>query len=202
MDETCDQTFVIDMTSPAETDHVILVDERNRALGPAGKLAAHQAPLLHRAFSVFLCDARGQILLQQRHPLKYHSGGLWANSCCGHPRLRERTKAAAIRRVGEELGAEVDLTFGFRTRYRTSFSNGLHENEIVYMYFGLLNRPIHANPTEIADLRFAPLEQLAHDVRRMPGAYTYWLRHYMEKHCEEIAYWIDRIAPQRSGPDR
>jgi isopentenyl-diphosphate delta-isomerase len=185
------------MLSPGEGDQIILVDENNRALGHAEKHAAHRSGLLHRAFSVFLCDAHGRVLLQQRHASKYHSGGLWANSCCGHPRVRERTKSAARRRVREELGVTVDLTFGFRARYRTSFTNGLHENEIVYVYFGRLEAPTDPDRREIADLTFADLAQVAVDVRRTPEAYAYWFRHYMESHFEEIARGVARVADGR-----
>ncbi|MBV8289625.1 MAG: NUDIX domain-containing protein, partial [Hyphomicrobiales bacterium] len=92
------------MTSNTCEEQLILVDERNRATGSAGKTAIHRAGLLHRAFSIFVVDARGRIVVQQRSPDKYHSGGLWANSCCGHPRCGERTIAAARRRLNEELG--------------------------------------------------------------------------------------------------
>jgi isopentenyl-diphosphate delta-isomerase len=175
-------------------DQIILVDEYNRALGHGEKHAVHRSGLLHRAFSVFLCDANGHVLLQQRHASKYHSGGLWANSCCGHPRFRERTKAAARRRVSEELGVEVDLTFGFRTRYRTSFANGLHENEIVYMYFGRLNGPPAPDRSEVADLRFADLSEITDDIRRTPESYAYWFRHYIENHRDEIGRCIESIV--------
>jgi len=182
------------MLSPADADQIILVDENNRALGCADKQAVHRSGLLHRAFSVFLCDAEGRVLLQQRHASKYHSGGLWANSCCGHPRIRERTKAAARRRVSEELGVHVDLTLGFRTRYRTSFANGLHENEIVYVYFARLDEPTDPDPSEIADLRFVSLSEIAEDARREPEVYAYWFRHYVERHFDEIADWVDKVS--------
>ena len=182
------------MFSPDSTDQIILVDENNRALGYGEKHAVHRSGLLHRAFSVFLCDADGRVLLQQRHASKYHSGGLWANSCCGHPRIGERTKAAAVRRVGEELGVRADLTFGFRARYKTSFANGLHENEIVYMYFGRLDRSPNPDRSEIADLTFKGLSEIAQDVRRAPEAYAYWFRHYLERHFDDIAQWVERAA--------
>jgi isopentenyl-diphosphate delta-isomerase len=92
-------------------EQLILVDESNRAVGTAGKTKVHRAGLLHRAFSIFLVDGRGRLLLQQRSRAKYHSGGLWANSCCGHPRPGERTLAAAHRRLHEELGVRSDLSF-------------------------------------------------------------------------------------------
>jgi isopentenyl-diphosphate delta-isomerase len=187
------------MSSPPAPDEIILVDENNRALGSAEKHAAHRSGLLHRAFSVFLCDASGRVLLQQRHAAKYHSGGLWANSCCGHPRVGERTKAAARRRVREELGVDVDLTFGFRARYRTSFANGMHENELVYVYFGRLDRPPHPDRSEIADVTFVALPEIERLVQRKPDAYAYWFRYYFESHFDEVAGGVARAARRPAG---
>ena len=127
-------------------EQLILVDESNRATGSGGKTAVHRAGLLHRAFSIFVVDDRGRILLQRRNPKKYHSGGLWANSCCGHPRPGERTVTAARRRLNEELGVSSDLMFGFFSRYRTELDNGMHENEFVYVYFGPLRLLAAARP--------------------------------------------------------
>ena len=110
------QTSHDELMMPEE--QLILVDERNRATGSAGKTAIHRSGLLHRAFSIFMVDGRGRIVLQQRSREKYHSGGLWANSCCGHPRPGERTYPAARRRLGEELGVTGELSFGFFARYR------------------------------------------------------------------------------------
>src|SRR5437764_10525768 len=133
-------------------EQLILVDEGNRATGSAGKNAVHRAGLLHRAFSIFLVDDRGRMLLQQRSPKKYHSGGLWANSCCGHPRPGERTVAAAARRLHEELGVASDLSFGFFARYQGDLGNGMQENEFVYVYFGLLTARLEPNPAEISEV--------------------------------------------------
>ena len=138
-------------------EQLILVDESNRATGSAGKTAVHRAGLLHRAFSIFIVDDRGRIVLQQRNPNKYHSGGLWANSCCGHPRPGERTIAAARRRLNEELGVTCALSFGFFARYRTELDNGMHENEFVYVYFGRLAAEPRPDPAEIADVAFLSL---------------------------------------------
>src|SRR3979490_293525 len=99
-------------------EQLILVDEANRAIGTGGKMAVHRAGALHRAFSIFVIDKRGRILLQQRAAQKYHSGELWANSCCGHPRPGERTVSAARRRLNEELGVTDPLSVGFFARYR------------------------------------------------------------------------------------
>jgi isopentenyl-diphosphate Delta-isomerase len=185
------------MFSRADFDHIILVDENDRALGRAEKHSAHRSGLLHRAFSVFLCDADGRLLLQQRHASKYHSGGLWANSCCGHPRIREQTKAAARRRVKEELGVDVDLTLGFRSRYHTSFANGLHENEIVHVFFGRLDEPANPDPSEVADLRLSDLSRIKQDIHLKPDIYAYWFRHYLGAHFDEIARSIEGAANGR-----
>src|SRR5262245_4431227 len=131
-------------------DELILVNERNRAIGHAEKWAVHQEARLHRAFSIFLVYPDGTVLLQQRSRAKYHSAGLWANSCCGHPSPGERTAAAAQRRLGEELGATAALRFGFRARYCTTLPNGLTENEIVYVFFGPAPANLALNPAEVA----------------------------------------------------
>jgi isopentenyl-diphosphate Delta-isomerase len=167
-------------------EDLILVDSRNRAVGRAEKWAVHAQGLLHRAFSIFLVDAAGQILLQQRSRAKYHSGGLWANSCCGHPRPGERTAQAARRRLGEELGAATSLQYGFRARYRTVLGNDLTENEIVYVYFGVTPARLSPNPAEVAAVGRMTLEELNADITRRPKRYAYWLRYYFKSHYPAI----------------
>lgn len=168
------------------SEHLILVDARNRAIGQAEKWAVHQRGLLHRAFSIFLVDAAGRILLQQRSRAKYHSGGLWANSCCGHPRPGERTAPAARRRLREELGADSPLRFGFRARYRTALPNGLTENEIVYVYFGTTPAALDLNSDEVAATEWISLAGLRRDIERRPRRYAYWLRYYLKNHFAAI----------------
>ncbi len=165
---------------------LILVDDRNRAIGQAGKQDVHSAGLLHRAFSIFLVDGNGRLVLQRRSRAKYHSGGLWANSCCGHPRPRERTHAAARRRLVEELGATAPLHFGFRARYRTELANGLIENEVVYVYFGAA--PVHfaPNPAEVLSVATMGLSELNTDIAHHPRRYAYWLRYYLKNHYAAI----------------
>jgi isopentenyl-diphosphate delta-isomerase len=170
-------------------ENLILVDERNRAIGRAEKWAVHERGLLHRAFSIFLVDARGRLLLQRRSRAKYHSAGLWANSCCGHPRPGERTATAARRRLREELGANAGLRFGFRARYRTELPNGLIENEIVYVFFGRAPesaKPLALNPAEVSAVGWMTLDELDSDLAKHPGRYAYWLRYYMRKHLAAI----------------
>jgi isopentenyl-diphosphate delta-isomerase len=161
---------------------LILVDAGNRARGSAGKWDVHAAGMLHRAFSIFLVDPAGRILLQQRSRRKYHSGGLWANTCCGHPRPVERTAAAARRRLGEELGADAPLRLGFRTRYHTRLANGLIEHELVHVYFGPAPRTVRPAAAEVARVAWLTLAELRADLRRRPGRYAYWLRHYLGRH--------------------
>ncbi len=168
-------------------EKLILVDENNRATGSGGKAAIHRAGLLHRAFSIFVVDDRGRILLQQRNPKKYHSGGLWANSCCGHPRPGERTVAAARRRLNEELGVTSDLSFGFFSRYKTELDNGMHENEFVYVYFGPLRSRPRPDPAEVSDIELLSVDEISRRIKRAPGSFTVWFKHYFENHRADIA---------------
>lgn len=174
-------------------EDLILVNARNRAIGCGEKLAVHETGLLHRAFSVFLVAPDGRVLLQQRSRAKYHSGGLWANSCCGHPRPGEATRQAAERRLGEELGASARLHFGFRTHYRAEFANGLAENEIVYVFFGALPAKLRLNPREVASVALRSLDALKKDAARHPEKYVFWLNHYLTRHDREIRAGLKQV---------
>src|ERR1700731_1776854 len=150
------------MRSPKGSDEpLILVDESNRAVGAAPKQAIHRQGLLHRAFSIFMVDDRGRILLQQRNPRKYHSGGLWANSCCGHPRPGERTVTAARRRLYEELGVTDPLRFGFFALSGPGRDNGSQENKLVFFFSPRLKSQAKPDPAEIADLEFLSLREIS-----------------------------------------
>ena len=173
---------------------LILVDETNRAVGRAGKHTVHRAGLLHRAFSIFIVDAQGKLLLQQRNPRKYHSGGLWANSCCGHPRPGERTLAAARRRLREELGVDVPLSFGFFARYQAVLDKGMRENEFVYVYFGRLAAPPRPARVEVSAIELASVGEIGRRIARRPQAFTVWLRHYFDRHGRQIARCAARAA--------
>ena len=168
-------------------ERLILVDENNRATGAGEKLAVHRAGLLHRAFSIFVVDAQGLILLQKRSRAKYHSGGLWANSCCGHPRPGERTAAAARRRLTEELGISSPLSPAFRSRYRAPLDGGMTENELVYVYFGPLQAAPQPEPAEVSHVEFVAPDEIRRRIAREPERFTYWLRHYFKNHFAEIA---------------
>jgi isopentenyl-diphosphate Delta-isomerase len=180
--------------SPATEEQLILVDERNRATGIAGKTAIHRAGLLHRAFSIFIVDDRGRIVVQQRSAKKYHSGGLWANSCCGHPRPGERTVFAARRRLDEELGLTSALSFGFFARYQAELGNGMHENEFVYVYFGRLRSQPRPDPDEVADIAHLSVDDISVRIAREPNAFTFWFKHYFRNHGAEIARLAQRAS--------
>ncbi len=179
-------------------DALILVNERNRAIGHGEKWATHRRALLHRAFSIFLIGADGRVLLQRRSRAKYHSGGLWANSCCGHPAPGERTVQAARRRLREELGATAPLHFGFRARYCTRLPNGLTENEIVYVYFGATPATLALNPAEVTAVAEMRLPELRADIARRPARYAYWLRYYFKRHYAAVRRGIV-AAQNRAG---
>ena len=171
-------------------ERLILVDEHNREVGSATKTFVHQSGLLHRAFSIFLIDENKRFLMQQRHPQKYHSGNLWANSCCGHPRAHEQILQAAHRRLGEELGLDAVLQFGFFTRYQSALDNGMHENEFVYVYFGALEAPPKPNPTEIVRIEYLTLGEIDRRIKREPNAFARWLQHYVRSHYTQIAEFV------------
>lgn len=183
-------------------EDLILVNEQNRAIGCAEKWAVHERGLLHRAFSILLVDDQGQVLLQRRSRAKYHSGGLWANSCCGHPRPGERTLAAARRRLREELGATASLRFGFRARYRTALPNGLTENEIVYVFFGLVPTGLAPNPDEVSAIARTNLTALQDDIARRPHRYAYWLRYYFKNHFAAIRREVMATRASTRKPGR
>jgi isopentenyl-diphosphate delta-isomerase len=187
------------MKAPGGSDEkLILVDEGNRAVGAAPKQAIHRAGLLHRAFSIFMVDERGRILLQQRNPRKYHSGGLWANSCCGHPRPGERTATAARRRLNEELGVADPLSFCFFARYRADLDHGMKENEYVYVYFGRLRSPTKPDPAEVANIEFLSLREIDRRIKQEPNAFTYWMKHYCGHHHADIARCAEEASARRS----
>jgi isopentenyl-diphosphate delta-isomerase len=158
-------------------DSVILVDEHDNPVGEAEKMEAHRKGLLHRAFSVFLFDAEGNILLQRRAMGKYHSPGLWSNVCCSHPAPGEDTLAAANRRLNEELGIkDCTLFHQFAFTYRAEFPDGLTEHEFDHVFTGNYDSDPIPNPNEVMDWKWMRIEELKTDVTVNPERYTYWLK--------------------------
>jgi isopentenyl-diphosphate Delta-isomerase len=158
------------------TERVILVDERNREVGADEKLRAHRAGALHRAFSVFVFDAGGRLLLQRRAREKYHSGGLWSNTACGHPRPGEATEAAARRRLREEMGFECELRRAFDFVYRAELGGGLVEHEYDEVFVGEFAGEPAPDPSEVEAWRWVSMSELRRDLREEPARYTFWLK--------------------------
>ncbi|XBS71026.1 isopentenyl-diphosphate Delta-isomerase [Acerihabitans sp. KWT182] len=153
---------------------VILVDDRDRPLGRMEKLKAHQEGLLHRAVTVYLFNPQGELLLQQRAEDKYHCGGLWSNTCCGHPMPHEETASAARRRLYEEMGLSCALTPVFTLQYRLPLSNGLVEHELGHVFFGVSARAPALNPSEAMAYRYLSLPAVLAQTRRNPALFTPW----------------------------
>jgi isopentenyl-diphosphate delta-isomerase len=155
-------------------EFVILVDDSDVEIGTMEKIEAHRAGLLHRAFSVFVVDTKGQILLQRRASAKYHSGGLWSNSCCGHPRPGERVAEAARRRLREEMGLDCELTHLDRFLYFAQLEGGLVEHELDHVLIGRSDETPRPNPAEVGDWRWARPERIEDDLQATPSTFTAW----------------------------
>lgn len=153
---------------------VILVNERDEPIGTMGKMEAHEKAILHRAFSVFIFNSKGEMLLQQRAARKYHSGGLWTNACCSHPNPGEETKQAAERRLNEELGFSTNLQQAFHFTYKAPFDNGLTEHEYDHVFTGTYNGTILPNKDEVSDYCFKAMDEIKNSLQTHPQKYTAW----------------------------
>lgn len=160
---------------------VILVDELDRELGTAPKMQAHIDGVLHRAFSVFVFNSDGQLLLQRRAMHKYHSGGLWTNTCCSHPAPGEATEAACLRRLQEEMGFQCAIVPAFSFVYRTDFENGLIEHEYDHVYVGEYNDVVLPDPEEVHEYRWVSFAGIDLMLANDPGQFTYWFKHVYER---------------------
>ena len=155
-------------------EEVILVNEFDNPLGVMEKLEAHRKALLHRAFSIFIFNSKGEMLLQRRSPSKYHSGGLWTNACCSHPRPAEDTCQAAKRRLFEELGFNTPLEKIFDFTYRSEFENGLTEHEYDHVYVGYYDQGVYPNLEEVSEYRFLSPQAVNAELAEHPEKYTSW----------------------------
>jgi isopentenyl-diphosphate Delta-isomerase len=160
----------------ASTEYVVLVDEKDNAVGIAEKLAAHRDAARHRAVSVFLFCNDGQMLLQRRAVSKYHSGGLWSNACCGHPRPGETPVAAGARRLREEMGLACTLVPAFGFTYRADLGGGLTEHEYDHVFVGYTEDDPSPDPEEVGEWARIDCTALRADVAARPGAYTAWFK--------------------------
>ena len=157
-------------------EQVILVDSSDREKGTMGKEQAHREGRLHRAFSVFLFNEAGELLLQRRAAGKYHSAGLWTNSCCSHPRPGETAMEAAVRRTKEEMGITASVEKLFDFVYFTPLENGYFEYEFDHVFFGKTNEQPRPDPAEVMDTKWMSAEAIAADLDANPSAYTFWFQ--------------------------
>ncbi|HEY6064419.1 MAG TPA: isopentenyl-diphosphate Delta-isomerase [Chitinophagaceae bacterium] len=156
------------------TEQVILVDEKDKPVGVAEKMEAHEKGLLHRAFSVFIFNSKGEMLLQQRALHKYHSGGLWTNACCSHPNPGEEIADAAQRRLKVEMGFEVPVKKIFDFIYKTEFANGLTEYEFDHVFAGEYDNQVDFNNNEVMDFCYRDMPDIRNSLRTDPEKYTPW----------------------------
>jgi isopentenyl-diphosphate Delta-isomerase len=155
---------------------LILVDENDVPVGTADKIEAHQKALLHRAFSIFIFNSKGDMLLQQRAIGKYHSGGLWTNACCSHPYFNQETLPAAEKRLQEEMGFTTQLTKAFYFIYQAVFDNGLTEYEYDHVFVGTYEGAITPDKNEVEDYCFMSMEAIKNAIQSHPQKYTEWFK--------------------------
>ena len=156
-------------------EYVVLVDEKDRRVGIDEKIEAHRKGILHRAFSIFIVNPAGSLLLQKRNPLKYHCGNLWSNSCCSHPSPYESMRDALHRRLFEEMGFDCKLHYAGSMIYSARFTNGLIENEFDHIFYGIYDGEIEINPREVSDYVWVGIPRLEEDLNMNPRKYTPWL---------------------------
>lgn len=161
-------------------EEVIYVDEQDKEIGKGEKLAAHQKGVLHRAISVFIFNSKGELMLQKRAKHKYHSAGLWSNTCCSHPRPGEDIRAAAKRRLKEEMGLTVSFSHVSHLLYKVTFDNGLTEHEYDHMFVGETDTAPTLNPDEAEDWKWMSPEAVAKDIEQHPEEYSYWFKLALE----------------------
>lgn len=169
-----------------QDNDVILVDEKDNEIGSMNKMEAHHGAHLHRAISVFITNTKGEWLLQQRNVEKYHSKGLWSNTCCSHPAPGEKTGEAAARRLMQEMGISAKLTDMFSFTYKAELENGLTEHEIDHVFWGITDDLPQPNLHEVMGYRYIDYASLREELSSNPGLYTEWFKMIAEKVHQKI----------------
>ena len=155
-------------------EKVILVNSNDEPIGLMPKMEAHEKALLHRAFSVFVVNNKNELMLQQRAHSKYHSPGLWTNTCCSHQRDGEENIEAGLRRLQEEMGFETPLEYLFNFIYKAPFDNGLTEHELDHVMLGRYEGEPKINPEEVASWKWMDIDEVHKDLNENPASYTVW----------------------------
>jgi isopentenyl-diphosphate Delta-isomerase len=170
-----------------EETQVILVDINDEVLGLMEKIEAHKKALLHRAISVFICNSEQEWLLQRRALNKYHSGGLWTNTCCSHPFPGESIKEAAYRRLMEEMGIDCKLNELFSFIYMENLDNGLTEHELDHVFWGISDNSPNIDNDEVMDWKFIKFSDLQRDIELNPANYTVWFKKIFQRVKQQIS---------------
>lgn len=180
-------------------ERLIVVDAEDNVIGFEEKLAVHHKGLLHRAFSAFVFNSGGDMLLQKRASGKYHSAGLWSNACCGHPRPAEATDAGMSRRLDEEMGLTCPLGYVTPFLYREEVSNGLIEHEYDHIFVGVSDRDPAANADEVDAWCWVDRARLDKRMAAAPAEFTIWFRHIVAAFgSREIYAWPESV--RRDNP--
>ena len=170
-----------------EEEKVILVNEKDEQIGLMPKMEAHEKALLHRAFSVFVFNEQNELMIQQRAFGKYHSPGLWTNTCCSHQREGESNVEAGKRRLQEEMGFSTELKDTISFIYKAPFDNGLTEHEFDHILVGNYNGEPNLNPEEVNAWKWMSLEDLKTEMEKHPQLYTEWFKIIFEKYYKHIS---------------
>lgn len=172
-----------------QKEYVVLVDENDNECGAMEKMEAHEKGALHRAFSLFVYNDKGEMLLQQRALHKYHSAGLWTNACCSHPRINESLQDAVNRRVQEEMGFLCESQFVFSFIYRADMpENNLIEHELDHVFIGKFSGIPHLNPMEVANYEYVSIPEIRRRIAKNPDIFTAWFKIAFEKVCAATAF--------------
>ena len=167
-------------------ENVVLVDRNDNPMGLMPKLEAHEKGVLHRAFSVFILNRKGQLMLQRRALDKYHSPGLWTNTCCSHPRESESIIEAGLRRLKEEMGFTTPLEPMLSFIYKSKFDNGLTEHEFDHVLLGYYDKPPFINAIEVSEWKWMSLEKIILEIKNKPEDFTVWFKIIFERFYNHI----------------
>lgn len=167
-------------------EHVVLINENDEILGLMEKMQAHENGILHRAFSVFLFNEKGEMLLQKRSDNKYHSPNQWTNAVCSHPRINETYLEGAQRRLQEELGIEAELSPKFHFIYKADVGQNLWEHELDHVFTGSFNGEVQLNPQEVSEVRSISMENLEKEMIEHPQNFTEWFKIILKEYKEHL----------------
>lgn len=167
-------------------EQVVLISENDEVLGLMEKMQAHVNGVLHRAFSVFLFNSKGEMLLQKRADHKYHSPGQWTNAVCSHPRISETYEEGAKRRMMEELGIEADIHPKFNFIYKAEVGNDLWEHELDHVFTGFYEGDFCLNEEEVSEVRYISMEELDAEMKARPNHFTEWFKIILEEYKHHL----------------